>query len=39
VDRDTRVVFAMVTNLSDARLGPAQEIRAVFDSVASGLRP
>lgn len=35
VDRDSRVVFALVTNLSNARLGPAQEIRAVFDSVAS----
>ena len=37
VDRDSRVVFALVTNLSDARLGPAREIQAVFDSVASGL--
>jgi serine beta-lactamase-like protein LACTB len=38
VDRDSRVVFALVTNLSDARLAPAREIQAVFDSVASGLR-
>jgi len=37
VDRDSRVVFALVTNLSDARLGPGREIQAVFDSVASGL--
>lgn len=35
VDRDSRVVFAVVTNLSNAPLGPAQAIRAVFDSVAS----
>ncbi|HEY3279136.1 MAG TPA: serine hydrolase domain-containing protein [Gemmatimonadales bacterium] len=35
VDRDSHVVFALVTNLSDARLAPAQEIRAIFDSVAS----
>ncbi|HEV8265363.1 MAG TPA: serine hydrolase domain-containing protein [Gemmatimonadales bacterium] len=35
VDRDSRVVFALVTNLSDARLAPGQEIRAVFDSAAS----
>jgi serine beta-lactamase-like protein LACTB, mitochondrial len=35
VDRDSRVVFAVVTNLSDARLAPAQEIGAIFDSVAS----
>jgi CubicO group peptidase (beta-lactamase class C family) len=35
VDRDSHIVFALVTNLSDARLAPAQEIRAVFDSVAS----
>ncbi len=38
VDRDSRVVFALVTNLSNAQLAPAQEIQAVFDSVASGLR-
>lgn len=38
VDRDSRVVFALVTNLTDARLGPGREIQAVFDSVASGLR-
>jgi len=37
VDRDSRVVFALVTNLSDARLEPGREIQAVFDSVASGL--
>ncbi len=37
VDRDSRVVFALVTNLGDARLGPGREIQAVFDSVASGL--
>lgn len=35
VDRDSRVVFALVTNLSNARLDPAGEIRAVFDSVPS----
>jgi len=38
VDRDSRVVFALVTNLTEARLGPGREIQAVFDSVASGLR-
>jgi len=37
VDRDSRVVFALVTNLSDARLAPGREIQAVFDSVASGI--
>jgi CubicO group peptidase (beta-lactamase class C family) len=37
VDRDSRVVFALVTNLGEARLGPGREIQAVFDSVASGL--
>jgi len=35
VDRDSRVVFALVTNLSGARLDPAREIRLLFDSVAS----
>jgi serine beta-lactamase-like protein LACTB, mitochondrial len=35
VDRDSHVVFALVTNLSDARLAPGQQIRAIFDSVAS----
>jgi len=34
VDRDSRVVIALVTNLSDARLDAAREIRMVFDSVA-----
>ena len=38
VDRDSRVVFALVTNLSDARLAPGREIQAVFDSVASIVR-
>lgn len=37
VDRDSRVVFALVTNLSDARLAPGREIQAVFDSIASGI--
>lgn len=31
VDRDSRVVVAILSNLSDAPLGPGQEIRAVFD--------
>jgi serine beta-lactamase-like protein LACTB len=35
VDRDSRVVIALVTNLSDARLNAVQEIRMVFDSVAA----
>ena len=35
VDRDSRVVIALVTNLSEARLAPVQEIRLVFDSVAT----
>jgi len=38
VDRDSRVVFALVTNLTEARLAPGREIQAVFDSVATGLR-
>jgi serine beta-lactamase-like protein LACTB, mitochondrial len=40
VDRDSRVVIALVTNLTDARLGAAQEIRLVFDSAATApVRP
>jgi CubicO group peptidase (beta-lactamase class C family) len=35
VDRDSRVVFALVTNVSDALLDPARAIRLMFDSVAS----
>jgi len=35
VDRDSRVVFALVTNLTEAPLGPGREIQAVFDSVAT----
>jgi serine beta-lactamase-like protein LACTB, mitochondrial len=35
VDRDSRVVIALVTNLSDASLDAANEIRLVFDSVAT----
>lgn len=35
VDRDSRVVFALVTNLSNAQLAPGREIQAVFDSVAA----
>ena len=35
VDRDSHVVFALVTNLSNARLDAAQEIRLVFDSAAA----
>jgi len=35
VDRDSRVVIALVTNLTDAQLRPVQEIRQVFDSVAT----
>jgi len=35
VDRDSRVVIALVTNLSDARLDAAREIRLVFDSAAT----
>jgi CubicO group peptidase (beta-lactamase class C family) len=34
VDRDSRVVIALVTNLSNARLDAAREIRLVFDSAA-----
>jgi len=34
IDRDSRVVIALVTNLTDARLDAAQEIRLVFDSAA-----
>jgi CubicO group peptidase (beta-lactamase class C family) len=39
VDRDSRVVIALVTNLSDARLAPVQEIRLVFDSTATQTAP
>ena len=35
VDRDSRVVIALVTNLSNAQLAGAQEIRLVFDSAAT----
>jgi len=35
VDRDSRVVIALVTNLTDARLAPLQEIRLAFDSAAT----
>lgn len=35
VDRDSRVVIALVTNLTDAQLSPVQQIRLVFDSVAT----
>ena len=35
VDRDSRVVIALVTNLSDARVDAAEEIRLVFDSAAT----
>jgi serine beta-lactamase-like protein LACTB, mitochondrial len=34
IDRDSHVVIALVSNLSDARLDAAQEIRLVFDSAA-----
>jgi len=40
VDRDSRVVIALVTNLTDARLGAVQEIRLMFDSAATApVRP
>ncbi len=35
IDRDSRVVIALVTNLSDARIEAAAEIRLVFDSAAT----
>ncbi|MFN2571595.1 MAG: serine hydrolase domain-containing protein [Gemmatimonadales bacterium] len=38
VDRDSRVVIALVSNLSDARLDAAREIRMVFDSAATPAR-
>ena len=34
VDRDSRVVVAILANLSDAPLDPAQEIQAAFDGEA-----
>ncbi|HEY6060215.1 MAG TPA: serine hydrolase domain-containing protein [Gemmatimonadales bacterium] len=34
IDRDSRVVIALVTNLGEARLDAAREIRLVFDSAA-----
>jgi CubicO group peptidase (beta-lactamase class C family) len=39
VDRDSRVVIALVTNLSNARLAPVQEIRLVFDFLATRPAP
>jgi CubicO group peptidase (beta-lactamase class C family) len=35
IDRDSHVVIALVTNLTDARLDAAREIRLVFDSAAA----
>ncbi len=35
VDRDSRVVIALVTNLTDAPVAAASEIRLVFDSAAT----
>jgi len=34
IDRDSHVVIALVTNLTDARLDAARDIRLVFDSAA-----
>ena len=34
IDRDSRVVIALVTNLTDARLDAGRDIRLVFDSAA-----
>jgi hypothetical protein len=31
LDRDARVVVAVLTNLSDAPMGPVQEIEAAFE--------
>jgi len=31
LDRDSRLVVAILTNLSDAPLDPAREIQAAFD--------
>jgi serine beta-lactamase-like protein LACTB, mitochondrial len=39
VDRDSHMVIAVVTNLSDARLDAAREIQMVFDSVATRPEP
>jgi len=40
IDRDSHVVIALVTNLTDAELGAGREIRLVFDSAATkALRP
>ena len=39
LDRDSRVVVAILTNLSDALLEPAREIEAAFDQEASSHRP
>src|SRR5881409_2454043 len=39
LDRDSRVVVAILTNLSDAPLDPAQEIEAEFDREAVSHRP
>ena len=39
VDRDSRVVIAIVTNLTGARLAPLQEIRQMFDSTAVANAP
>src|SRR6266487_211703 len=39
LDRDSRVVVAILTNLSDAPVEPAQEIEAAFDREAVSHRP
>ena len=39
LDRDSHVVVAILTNLSDAPLDPAQEIQAAFDREAVSHRP
>src|SRR5881409_3450548 len=39
LDRDSRLVVAILTNLSDAPLDPAQEIQAAFDREAVSHRP
>ncbi len=35
VDRDSRVVFAITSNLTDAQLGPGRQVRLLFDRAAT----
>ncbi len=38
VDRDSRIVFALTSNLTDASLGPARRLMRLFDAAVTGQR-